>query len=317
MVNNAYEAGKKLLLGGYSQYTPTGKSNFVQNGCYGKEPKAGATIYFYSNTMGRVCHVGGVIEVNKQGNNRYHIKTVEGNTSSGSGFDRNGGCVAIKEYSFNLTEVGGKNRINGFGYPNFNENTCTVNEFIEVLKGEVGYVEKASNKSLDDKKANPGDKNYTKYGAWYGGNGLYWCQQLISWCAWKACKKHLESASTGWINEDNRWKYRFNGVVIKDQWLLIDGRWFVFDGSGYSITGWFKSNEDWYYLNKDDGAMLSGQWILDNNKSYYLSKSGIMAKNCYVKSKEKDLYYWIGEDGAWDSKFDAYTPNLRDYELVE
>ena len=316
MVNNAYEAGKRLLLGGYSQYTPTGKSNFVHNGCYEKVPKLGAIIYFYSSKMGRVCHVGGVVEVNQTGN-RYNIKTVEGNTSSGSGFDRNGGCVAIKEYSFNLSEVGDKNRINGFGYPNFNENTCTVNEFIEVLKGEVGYIEKASNKSLDDKKANPGDKNFTKYGQWYGGNGLYWCQQFISWCAWQACKKHLESISTGWFEEDNRWKYRFNGVVIKNQWMLIDGRWYVFNGSGYSITGWFKSNEDWYYLNKDDGTMLSGQWILDSNKSYYLSKSGIMAKNCYVKSKEKDVYYWIGEDGVWDSKFDTYTPNLKDYELVE
>ena len=77
-------------------------------------------------------------------NDRYFIKTVEGNTSDGSGFNRNGGCVAIKEYSFTLAEVGGTNRINGFGYPLFSDDTCTVSEFVEVLKSEVGYTEKAS-----------------------------------------------------------------------------------------------------------------------------------------------------------------------------
>jgi len=123
----------------------------------------------------------------------------------------------------------------------------------------------------------------------------------------------------GWNkNKEGKWWYADTpNSYISGKWAFIDGRWYVFDNSGYMITGWFKSNEDWYYLNKDDGTMLSGQWILDNNKSYYLSKSGIMAKNCYVKSKEKDVYYWMGEEGVWDSKFDTYTPNFKDYELVE
>ena len=38
-VNNSYAAGKKLLCGGYSEYTPTGKSHFLKAGRYGKEPK--------------------------------------------------------------------------------------------------------------------------------------------------------------------------------------------------------------------------------------------------------------------------------------
>ena len=315
-MDNAYVKGKKLLCGGYSQYTPTGKDYFVKMGCYGKEPKLGSVVYFYSPTRGDVCHVGAVIEVSKK-NDRYFIKTVEGNTSSGSSFSRNGGCVAIKEYSFTLAEVGGTNRINGFAYPLFSDDTCTVSEFVEVLKSEVGYTEKASNKDLEDKKANVGDKNFTKYGAWYGGNGLYWCQQFVSWCVYTACKKHLESNATGWSKEGDFWRYRLNGLLIKGRWLEIGGRWYVFDNAGNMIKAWFKDSDNWYYLNKDDGAMLSSQWIKDDGKDYYLSKNGIMARYCYIKDKDEDRYYWVDKDGVYKKEWDTKEPDLGKYELVE
>ena len=34
---------------------------------------------------------------------------------------------------------------------------------IDIALGEVGYLEKNSNAQLDDKTANAGNKNYTKY----------------------------------------------------------------------------------------------------------------------------------------------------------
>lgn len=314
MLDNAYIAGKKLLKGDYSQFTPTGKEFFAKNGCYGKEPRLGAVVYFYSSAMGRIAHVGGVINVLVNGN-EYTIDVSEGNTSEGNKFNRNGGCVAIKRYTFKLNEVGGKNRIQGFGYPAFGDDTCTVEEFIEVLKGEVGYVEKASNNLLDDKKANAGDKNYTKYGKWYGGNGLYWCQQFISWCAYMACKRHLEYKKTGWIQEADNWKYSLHGIIIKGQWLQIGGRWYVFDNAGDMIKGWFDNGDSWYYLNPDDGAMLSGQWLERDNNFYYLTKSGVMAKECYVESNGK--YCWVDNDGLYQKEYDTADPDLRKYELAE
>ena len=58
--------------------------------------------------------------------------------------------------------------------------------------GEIGYKEKASNASLDDKAANPGSANYTKYARdfdqkypnWYNGkkNGYAWCDMFVDWC---------------------------------------------------------------------------------------------------------------------------------------
>ena len=295
-MDNAYSAGQKLLCGSYTQYTPSGKANFIRMGCFGKEPKVGAIIYFYGKTMGRVNHVGIVTRVKNNGN-RYEILTVEGNTSAGTGFSRNGGCVAAKSYEFALNEVGNDNRINGFGYPQFDSDTCTVEEFIAVAKAEIGYVEKDSKKDLDNKGANAGSKNFTKYGEWYKNNGVYWCQQYVSWCAWQACKTHKSNTETGWIKVANRWKYGLHGTLVKNQWLVIGGRWYAFDGEGFMVTGWFLSEDGWYYLNPEDGAMLANQWITVDGKSYYLCETGIMATSCYIIGDAGEMW-WVDSNGV-------------------
>jgi len=62
---------------------------------------------------------------------------------------------------------------------------------INIALGEVGYLEKKSNSQLDNKTANAGDKNYTKYardlhalGDFYNGNknGFAWCDVFVDWC---------------------------------------------------------------------------------------------------------------------------------------
>ena len=125
-MDSAFSAGKKLLRGSYSQYTLTGKDYFVLNRAYGKTPHPGDIVYFYSGEKGRVAHVG-IVEDVKKVNDTYVIHTIEGNTSAVA-FERNGGGVARKEYRFTEGEVGGKNRINGFGMPLFSNSTCTRSE---------------------------------------------------------------------------------------------------------------------------------------------------------------------------------------------
>ena len=272
-------------------------------------------MYFYSPNMGRVAHVGAVAKVVKNGNT-YKIMTVEGNTSSGL-FNRNGGCVTTKIYEFSLSQVGGSNRINGFGYPLFDDDTCTVEEFIDVLKGEVGYVEKASNKDLEGKLTNPGDKNYTKYGAWYGDNGAYWCQQFISYCAYMACKRHKKEEVTGWEQVQGRWRYKLHGQYVKGQWLEIAGRWYVFDESGNAIEKWFKQDEDWYYLNPTDSAMLAGQWLQIDYNYYYLTRSGVMARNTYIKDTQRNAYCWVDEKGKYLKEYDTANPDIDKYGVAE
>ena len=73
-----------------------------------------------------------------------------------------------------------------------NQNACTADKLIAVAIGELGYKEKASNASLDDKTANAGSANYTKYARdfdqkypnWYNGkkNGFAWCDMFTDWC---------------------------------------------------------------------------------------------------------------------------------------
>lgn len=314
-MDSSFTSGKKLLRGGYTQFTVSGKSYFVQNGTYSKTPHAGDIVYFYSTEKGRVAHVGIVEDVKRIGP-LYIMHTIEGNTSA-KAFERNGGGVARKEYKFKESDVGGTNRINGFGTPAFSRDTCTPEELIEVARQEIGYLEKASNAMLEEKTANAGMSNYTKYGHWYGQNGLYWCQQFVSWCAYQACKLHQKNSFTGWVQFDGKWLYEIDGVVQKDKWLHIDDRWYVVDGAGYSISGWFKQNEDWYYLNPADGTMLAGQWIDIGDESYYLTKSGVMARSVYVKNDKKHIYHWVDEDGRFQKKFDTESPDLKKYGLAE
>lgn len=71
-------------------------------------------------------------------------------------------------------------------------NAATADKVIAVAKAEVGYKEKASNANLDDKTANAGSANYTKYARdfdtlypnWYNGkkNGFEWCDMFVDWC---------------------------------------------------------------------------------------------------------------------------------------
>lgn len=65
-----------------------------------------------------------------------------------------------------------------------------LNKVIQVALAEVGYLEKKSNASLDDKTANAGDKNYTKYARDLDALGFYngkkqsvaWCDIFVDWC---------------------------------------------------------------------------------------------------------------------------------------
>lgn len=66
-----------------------------------------------------------------------------------------------------------------------------VDKVLTIAKAEVGYLEKKSNSNLDDKTANAGTGNYTKYArdldaieGFYNGkkNGYPWCDVFVDWC---------------------------------------------------------------------------------------------------------------------------------------
>ena len=77
-----------------------------------------------------------------------------------------------------------------------------ASEATDIADAEVGYLEKASNAHLDDKTANAGSKNYTKYArdlhnaGFFNGNknGYPWCAVFVTWVIWMLCGKIKEKA---------------------------------------------------------------------------------------------------------------------------
>lgn len=308
---NAFQAGQKLLCGDYTAYTPTGMSLFAKAGRLYKTPMRGDIVYFYHASMRRVAHVGLVKRATRSIFGVWDMVTEEGNTAPGRRFSRDGGSVAEKHYTFRESEVGGTHLIAGFGRPMYGADTCTADEMIAAIEAEDGYVEKASAAQLETKSGNPGDKNFTKYAAWYGLQGSPWCQMLISWCAYTACAAHRAKAHTGWQQTASGWMYSDEtGRRLAGEWAHIGGRWYVFDNAGMLIRdAWFRDASGWYYL-AGDGGMLSGQWLEYQGAQYYLTKTGLMARGAYVRGTQPSVagasyYYYVDAEGRWDSTRDT------------
>lgn len=72
---------------------------------------------------------------------------------------------------------------------------CTAPNLIAIAVAEIGYMEKETNAQLDNKTANAGDEDYTKYSrdlraaGYYNGNkqGFAWCDVFVDWCFFQLC----------------------------------------------------------------------------------------------------------------------------------
>lgn len=70
---------------------------------------------------------------------------------------------------------------------------------ISIALAEEGYLEKRNTEQLDEKTANAGDRNYTKYArdldkiSYFNGRkqGVAWCAVFVSWCFQKTFGKAL------------------------------------------------------------------------------------------------------------------------------
>lgn len=77
-----------------------------------------------------------------------------------------------------------------------------ASELIKIAEAEVGYLEKKSNSNLDDKTANAGYNNWTKYArdlhaaGYFNGNknGYAWCSVFVSWLFYQLCGKDAKAA---------------------------------------------------------------------------------------------------------------------------
>lgn len=273
------EKGKKLLGGEYTQYTPSG-FNLLKSTKH-NTPNKGDIVYFYSESLKRIAHVGLVIDVTKINEKVYRFLTIEGNTSV-TKWDRNGYIVAQKEYTINIDFVGDKNRINCFVTPKYSDNLGTVEMAIYVAKKEIG--------SKEDINYN----NINKFGSWYGNNGVPWCQQFISYIF----NEVGELRQRGWLLKGNDWYFYNNSKPLRSEWFIEKGLYYVTDDTGKLIKGWFKSENKWYFLD-NNGVMLCNCWLLYKGCYYFLKTSGEMAKDCYILDNGK--YWYVNKLGICSS----------------
>lgn len=78
----------------------------------------------------------------------------------------------------------------------------TASELIKIALAEVGYLEKKTNANLDDKTANAGYNNRTKYARDLANAGYYqaskqgtaWCDIFVDWCHYMAASKDAKLA---------------------------------------------------------------------------------------------------------------------------
>lgn len=210
-------------------YTPDGKSYFVSAGQWYKEPEPGDVIYFYSSSKKRVGHTGIVKRVDKA--NKL-VSTIEGNTSS-TEYAENGGCVAVHSYSYK--NIGGTNRVNGFGRPNFKGAGVTAEAFINTAFSFLGYLEKRSNSNLDSKTANAGSNNFQRFQRdVQAGNGDQWCQYFVDAIALYTCQgiikpgTNIEDAGkmSNNVADGQNWLNKNYSTIIKTycgELLVVDG----------------------------------------------------------------------------------------------
>lgn len=118
----------------------------------------------------------------------------------------------------------------------------TAERLIEIALAEVGYLEKKSNSQLDDKAANAGYNNWTKYArdlyaaGYYNGNknGYAWCDVWVDWLFLQLC----------------------NGDAKKAEWMICQtGDYGA--GCGYSMR-YYKAQNRFYTSPKPGDQIFFG-----------------------------------------------------------
>jgi hypothetical protein len=166
------------------------------------------------------------------------------------------------------------------------EKKKSVDTVIKIAEAEVGYLEKASNKDLDSKTANPGDKNYTKYGR--DMHKLYpavmdfpapWCDCFVDWCFNEAYGTPIAKKLLGGNFDDY--------TVASANLYKKGGHWHKHPQKGDQI----------FFTNSSGGICHTGLvYKVDKTKVYTIegntsSQAGVVRNGGCVRKKEYPLSY--------------------------
>lgn len=169
--------------------------------------------------------------------------------------------------------------------------SCYVNKVIEIAKAEIGYLEKASNSSLDSKTLNAGRNNFTKYArdldnipGFYNGkkNGYPWCDCFVDYCFVKAYG----------VDDANRLLCQPNKSL---------GAGCQYSMNYYKTKGQLKTTPkigDQIFFKSSSGEIVHTGLVYDVDKTYVYtiegntsSASGVVANGGGVFAKKYSLNY--------------------------
>ena len=168
----------------------------------------------------------------------------------------------------------------------------TAEAMVSEAEKWVGYLEKKSNADLDSYTGNAGYNNYTIFGQWYGANGVYWCDEFVSYVAahsgnddvvgkFASCPYHV-----AFFAKQGRYHTRASGYVPKVGDII-----FFDDGSTVSA-----SNPYWnaghvgivYSVDSSNVYTIEGN---TSSASGVVANGGGVAKKSYSRSYSKILGY--------------------------
>ena len=171
--------------------------------------------------------------------------------------------------------------------------TYDVQKLLDIALNEVGYLEKETYDQLDEKTANAGDENYTKYQrdlaklSYFNGSkkGIAWCAVFVCWCFVQAfgksaalkllCQPSSGNCGAGCQSQMNYYKKKKQFYTSKPQ----PGDQIIFlskDKTEASHTG---------LVYKVDGTYV---YTVEGNTS---SSSGVVANGGAVATKKYKLTY--------------------------
>ena len=188
-----------------------------------------------------------------------------------------------------------------------------IEKILEIANGEVGYLEKANNNELDDKTANAGDKNYTKYARdmdslnVYNGikQGYAWCNIFVDWCFYKALGlERARELLIGWSA----------GCTQDWNWLKSAGR--IVDNPQKGDLIFFRNLSHIGIIENVDGDTI---YTIEGNTSKaaeLIVNGGCVAKKTYSRNSSAIYGYARPEYNSEDNGETIEQPNNEKEEII-
>lgn len=179
---------------------------------------------------------------------------------------------------------------------------------INIAHAEVGYLEKASKANLDDKTANAGSANITKYARdlagidYFNGNkqGVAWCAVFLAWCFVKAFGK---AAALKLLCQPTKAKNNAGaGCKYIVQYFKAKGRWHTSNPQAGDVIVFYDSTKTTYahtgLVEKVSGSKV---YTVEGNTSAasgVVANGGAVAKKSYALTEARIAGYGRPDYGA-------------------